>query len=54
MQMIFLCLICTFVNINENIKTTVENHKKHLAMHLVTQSMIQVDKSFCNKGRGDS
>ena len=23
-------------------------------MHLVTQSMIQFDKSFCNGGRGDS
>ena len=30
MEMIFLCLICIFMNINENVKTIVEkNIKKH-------------------------
>ena len=40
------------MNINENVKEIVENHKKYLAMYLVTQSIIQFVKSFCNGGRG--
>ena len=51
MQMIVLCLICTFMNINENVKTIVKNHKKHNAMHLFTQSVVPFDKSFYNGGR---
>ena len=39
------------MNINENVKTIVKNHKKHNAMHLFTQSVVPFDKSFYNGGR---
>ena len=31
MQIIFLCLICIFKNINENVKQLWKNHKKALS-----------------------
>ena len=36
----------------KTLKKIWKNHKKHQTMHLVTKSMIQFDKPFCNGGRG--
>ena len=53
---LFLCLICIFMSINENVKALWKNIKKHWAMHIVTQSMIQLTSPFATDvgGGGDS
>ena len=44
------------MSINENVKALWKNIKKHWAMHIVTQSMIQLTSPFATDvgGGGDS